>query len=149
MIIWVCDHPGTEVIFIQRFYREIHLIFVSITHPPPPPPPSSSSSPKLALLPCLAFPPPVLTVAISNLATPREVASVYPFQSRFLILFALRCTRGQNDFRRRHQTLTGPIQYLSFSLCCLNAADHGCEMQRNPSLFSILIKHPLALLLRP
>ncbi len=76
--------PREEVIFIQRFYREIHLIFVSIT---------PHSPPKLALLPCLAIPSPVFTVAISNLSTPREVASI-PHSSHASLLFAFCCTRG-------------------------------------------------------
>ncbi len=51
------------------------------------------SSPKLALLPCLAIPPLVFTVAISNLATLREVASM-PHSSHAASLFAFRPTWG-------------------------------------------------------
>lgn len=67
----VARSPGIGVIFIRRLYWEFHLIFVSITH-------SSLLSLLLSLLFCHAFLfiLPVFTVAVSNPATLREVASI-------------------------------------------------------------------------
>lgn len=98
MIIWVGDHPGKEVIFIQRFYREIHLIFVSITNPhnsPPHPPPPSSPLQSLlfchplrflllrSLSPFLICPPPPLGMGVGGLGGGIHTG----FQSRLLAVY--------------------------------------------------------------
>lgn len=83
MIICVCVITKGQWSFIQRFNREINLISVSINPSSLPP----IAPLHLALLQGFAIPPPVLTVAMSNLATLRELASI-PHSSHAAFPFA-------------------------------------------------------------